>query len=108
MKTLMDVAKLFVESIDYQIKADLKKGDTEGANLKEMTKLRVQAVIAEAEIDDGRPCEMDIFTAHLLEECDDHHDIRDAINEWNHGDWDKALAYLSKTTRETLKAMKPE
>lgn len=45
MKTLLDVAKLFVESIDYQIKVDLQKGDDEGANLKEMTKMRVQAVI---------------------------------------------------------------
>lgn len=106
MKNLLDVAKLFVESLDYQIKIDLSKRDEEGANLKRFTKERVQAIIADEECDDGRPCAMDLFTAHLIEDCDDDADIRDAVNEWNHGDWPKALAYLSKTSRNHIEALK--
>lgn len=45
MENLLDVANLFIQTIDYQIKVDLNKGDEEGATLKEMTKQRVQAVI---------------------------------------------------------------
>lgn len=107
METLLDVANLFVQSIDYQIKVDLNKGDEEGATLKEMTKQRVQAVIDKNPIiDDGRPCDMDVFAAFLVDDCDDHYDFRDAVNEWNHGDWSKALAYLSKTSRDQIAAMK--
>lgn len=106
MKTLLDVANKFVETIDYYIKKDLHTGDVEGANLKELTKLQVEQIIAAESIDDGRPCAMDVFTAHLLDDCDDDHDVRDAVNEWNHGDWPKALAYLSKTSRKQIEAMK--
>jgi hypothetical protein len=44
--------------------------------------------------DDGRPCHMDKFVADLFEACDDPLDRIDAINEWLHGDWPAAMAYL--------------
>lgn len=44
--------------------------------------------------DDGRPCHMDKFVADLFEACDDPLDRIDAIDEWLHGDWPAAMAYL--------------
>jgi hypothetical protein len=44
--------------------------------------------------DDGRPCAMDKFVADLFEACDDPLDRIDAIDEWLHGDWPAAMAYL--------------
>lgn len=44
--------------------------------------------------DDGRPCAMDEFVSKLFEACDDPLDRIDAIDEWLHGDWPAAMAYL--------------
>lgn len=58
--------------------------------------------IAEALIgpDDGRPCHMDKFVADLFEACDDPLDRIDAIDEWLHGDWPAAMAYLKDDDAE--------
>lgn len=44
--------------------------------------------------DDGRPCAMDKFVSDLFEVCDDPFDREAAINDWLHGDWPSAMAYL--------------
>lgn len=44
--------------------------------------------------DDGRPCNTDKFLAVLLETCDDHFDIHDAIRNWVEGDWNTALEFI--------------
>ncbi|MBP2613050.1 hypothetical protein [Agrobacterium pusense] len=51
---------------------------------------------------DGRPCSMDVFVAALFEDCDDHFDRADAIEEWLHGDWEAALSYLEDEARERI------
>jgi hypothetical protein len=48
MKNLTEVAELFIKSIEYEIKKDMNKGDIEGANLKELTKLQVEQVLADS------------------------------------------------------------
>lgn len=45
---LLEVAELFLRSIDYQIKKDKRDGDIEGANLKATTRATVASVIAKA------------------------------------------------------------
>lgn len=46
---LLEQAKLFVRTIDYQVKKDTAAGDDEGARLKTATRNIVQAVIDKAE-----------------------------------------------------------
>ena len=53
---------------------------------------------AKCEPSDGRPCNMDVFAAALFEDCEDHFDRADAIEEWLHGDWSAALSYLEEAT----------
>lgn len=46
---LAELAKLFLRSIDYQIKKDCADGDVEGANLKAFTRNQIVAALAKAE-----------------------------------------------------------
>ena len=57
---------------------------------------------SEASPADGRPCSMDVFVAALFEDCGDHFDRADAIDEWLHGDWETALSYLEDDTRTRI------
>lgn len=62
----------------------------------------MEAAAANIDPGDGRPCSMDVFAAALFEDCDDHFDRADAIDEWLHGDWDAALSYLDDDTRTRI------
>jgi hypothetical protein len=64
-------------------------------------KIMLEAALAASpnpDADDGRPCNMDVFAAALFEDCEDHFDRADAIDEWLHGDWSAALSYLEEGT----------
>lgn len=43
------------------------------------------------DLNDGRPCETDVFLATLFEQIDDVHDREVAIQAWIEGAWDEAL-----------------
>lgn len=53
--------------------------------------------------EDGRPCSMDIFASHLLDECYDCFDFQEAIKAWVEGAWDEALSFLCDSTQQKLK-----
>lgn len=53
-------------------------------------------------IDDGRPCVMDIFVMYLLNDTNEHYQLRDALEAWTEGDWPTALSYLSEESRRLI------
>lgn len=51
----------------------------------------LEAKLAKALPNDGRPCSTDVFLSVLLEEIDDHYYWYDAIKPWLEGKWDEAV-----------------
>lgn len=51
------------------------------------------------EIEDGRPCNTDIFLMHIMAHESDHYDLRHRIKSWIEGAWDEALEYLPELKR---------
>lgn len=47
--TLLEATKLFERSINFEIRRDRDKGDSEGVRLKTLTLIQVREAIAEAE-----------------------------------------------------------
>lgn len=100
MKTLLDVANLFVKSIEYEIKRDLNKGDDEGANLKEYTRQAVLNIINKESAgvyeiyEDGEPKRFSL-DSHSLHGGDDAF-----MNEDDEGEYVRYSAY--KTVRNRI------
>ncbi len=49
------------------------------------------AVTVPQGVDDGRPCNTDVFLVAAMEQLDDKWDFFESVKDWCEGDWDGAL-----------------